>query len=122
MRLDFRRNDSHVGIVLVTGSCCIPGMAPFDEHARRIVEQAIAETGVTVQVKVMPATTAYMGGIPKKVIAQLINAFNQSGQMSLPAVLVNGELIAAGVPQLEDIKSALLRLAGEKETREIIDG
>ena len=65
MKLGFWRNDRQTGVVIISGSCCIPGMAPFDEQARRVVDQAIAETGVAAQVRMMPATTAYMGGAPK---------------------------------------------------------
>lgn len=100
-----------IGVVIVTGSCCVPGMAPFEERARQMVEQAIAETGVGAEVRMMPATTAYMGGVPKKVMAELIGGFNETGRITLPAVLVNGEVVNAGAVDLEDVKAALRRAA-----------
>jgi len=109
MELDFRRKETPLGIVIITGSCCIPGMAPLEERARRVVEQAISETGVAAQVRLMPATTAYMGGAPKEVIAQLVGRYNQSGQIGLPVILVNGKAVSFGLPEVEQIKTALFR-------------
>ena len=117
MRLSFRRNDSPVGIVIISGSCCIPGMAAIDEQARRIVEQAISETGIEARVKMMPATTAYFGGAPREVIAKLIND-SQAGQLGLPAILINGKAVSYGMPKGEDIKSALLQAMDAKKAEE----
>jgi hypothetical protein len=111
MRLGFRRKGASIGIVIITGSCCIPGMAPLEEQARRIVDQAVSETGVTAEVKMIAAATAYFGGIPKEVMAQIMAAFNQTGQMPLPAILIDGNPVSYGVPKIEDIKSVLLQSA-----------
>ena len=109
MQLNFPRKDSKegLGIVIISAACCMPGMAPLDEQARRIVEQAISETGVKAQVKVMPATTAYLGGVSKQIMAELINRA-QSGQLPAPAVLINGKAVAFGLAELENFKTALL--------------
>jgi hypothetical protein len=93
-------------------------MAPFDERARQVVAQAIAETGVAAQVRVMPATTAYFGGAPREVMAQLVSGYNQAGKVGLPAVLVNGKAVSYGVPTLEDMKSALLQASVVEPTKE----
>ncbi len=109
MRFGFGRDDRKPGVVIISGSCCIPGMAAFDEQARRVVDQAIAESGVAAQVKVMPVTTAYAGGAPREVMAKLISSFNNAGQVALPVVLINGKAVSFGVPQVEDVKAALLQ-------------
>lgn len=109
------KNNSHVGIVIVTGSCCIPGMAAFDEQARRVVEQAVSETGVEAKVKVIPASKAMFGSVPKDIITGLMSQYNQSGRVGLPAVLVNGKAISYGVPDIETVKSALLQTVESKE-------
>lgn len=101
--------DAQIGIVIISGSCCVPGMARLDEQAQQIVEQAIRETGVAAQVMMMPATTAYFGGAPREVMAQLVKMANESGQIGVPAVLVNGKAVSFGVPQLEAVKAALLQ-------------
>lgn len=118
MQLPFNKKENSAGILIISGSCCIPGMAPFDEQAKRIVEQAISETDVKVQVKVIPASTAYFGAVPKEVITKIMTEFNQSGRMPLPAVLINGKFVSYGVPQIEDIKTALLQTLEVKKTRE----
>lgn len=111
MKPDFRRKETPVGVVIITGSCCIPGMAPLEERARQVVQLAVSATGVTAQVKTMPATTAYMGGAPKEVISQLVRQYNQSGQIGLPVILINGNAVSFGAPEIEQIKTALLQAA-----------
>ncbi len=118
MRLSFRRKDSPVGIVIITGSCCLPGMAALDEQARRVVEQAVSETGVAAQVRMMPATTAYLGGAPKEVTAKLVSDFNQSGQIGVPAILVNGKAVSYGASRIEEVKLALLQAIGANTSKE----
>lgn len=119
MRLSFRKNNSEVGVIIISGSCCIPGMAPFDEQAKRVVEQAASDTEVKAQVKVIPATAAYFGGVPKEVMNKIMAEFSQSGRMPLPAVLINGKVVSYGVPQVEAIKTALLQTMEPKEIKEI---
>jgi hypothetical protein len=119
MRLSFRKKESEVGIIIISGSCCIPGMTPFDEQAKRAVEQAVSETDAKVQVKVVPVSTAYFGAVPKEVMTKIITEFNQSGRMPLPAVLINGRIVSYGVPKIEDVKKALLQTMDTKEIREV---
>ncbi len=111
-----------VAVVIVSASCCVRGMEAFDEQARRVVQQAAAETGVEAQVTIMPATTAFFGGIPRAIMAELMTRA-QSGQMPVPAVLANGKPVSYGVPRVEEMKAALLAAAdaraqiSEGETR-----
>lgn len=88
-----RPGAADVGVVIITGSCCNPHMLPFDAEARRVIAQAIAESGIRAEVKELPATGAFFGGAPtvmRKVIAML----NEEGRIGLPAVLVNGEVVS----------------------------
>ncbi len=112
MQLDFHRKDSkqRVSVVIISAACCMPGMAPLDEQACRIVEQAITETGVKAQVTIMPATTAFFGGVPRPIMVELIN-LSQSGRLPVPAVLINGKPASYGMPELENFKPALLQAA-----------
>lgn len=107
-----------VGVVIVSGSCCIPGMAPLDERARRVVEQAILETGIKARVGMLPATTALAGGVPEEVVSRLVQKFNQSGQVGLPAILVEGKAVSFGLPEVEGVKAALLQAAEAKTQKE----
>lgn len=109
MPINFLRKDPKMlTVTIITGSCCIPGMAPFDEQARQVVAQAIADAGVVAQVKEISASSAMYGAIPRSLIAQWFQSAN-SGQMPLPAVLVNGNVASTGIPvNIESIKTALL--------------
>jgi len=107
-----------VGVVIVSGSCCIPGIAPLDELARRVVDQAILETGVNARVGMLPATAALAGGVPQEVFSQLVQKFNQSGQVGLPAILVGGKPVSFGLPKVEEVKAALLQAADAKTQKE----
>ncbi len=111
-------SDGEVGIVLISGSCCIPGMAPFDEQARRIVEQAMAETGIRAQLLTLPVSKAYFGGVPRAVIDQLGEKLNQTGQVPLPAVLINGTPVSMGVPTLDTITTALRQAVNQSTPKE----
>ncbi len=105
-----KNTDRPLTVVILSAACCVPGMEAFDEAARRVVDKAIAETGVAADTKLMPATTAYFGGVPRQVMARLIS-LAQTGQMPVPAILINGEAVSYGVPDLELMKSALLKAA-----------
>jgi hypothetical protein len=118
MRLNFRKEDTEVGVIIIGGSCCIPGMASFDEQAKHVVEQAISETDIKAQVKIIPASTAFFGAVPKDVVAKIITEFNQSGIMLLPAILINGKVVSYGVPKIEELKTALLQIMDAGKTKE----
>jgi hypothetical protein len=93
-------------------------MAPFDEQAQRIIEQAIAETGVDSQLTILPIKQAFYGGIPRSVMDQMGGKVDQTGQIPLPAVLLNGTLVALGVPTLDTITSALLKTIQQTTEKE----
>lgn len=118
MLFNFRRNDSQVGIVIISGSCCFPGMAAFDEQARRVVEQAVSETGVVAKVKVVPASSAMFGGVSKDILNKLMSDYNLTGKVGLPAILINGKAISYGVPEVEKVKSELIQVAELKKIKE----
>lgn len=95
-------------VIIISAACCVPGMGAFDEQARRVIDQAISETGVEAKVTLVPATTAMVAF--NKVIRELM-AMHGQGKLGAPAVLVNGEVVSYGVPQVEDMKAALRRFA-----------
>lgn len=109
MKLPFTKPKKQgIGVVIVTGACCIPGMAPFDAEAERIVKQAAAETGVEIQFKAVPVLLAMQGGLGKNVLQEGLTRFQESDKLPLPAVLINGKTIEYGVPNLDLVKSALI--------------
>ncbi len=119
MNVEIEDKNPEIGVVIITGSCCFPGMTPLDERAHQVVEQAVAETGVVAKVKMLPATAAYMAGAPQSVITELFDMFGRTGRIGLPAVLINGKLVGYGVPRLEEIKSALVKPPKYKHQRSI---
>ncbi|MBI4303023.1 MAG: hypothetical protein HY665_01595 [Chloroflexi bacterium] len=112
----FKKNDT-VGVIIITVSCCTPGAVVFEEEARRVVDQAISETGVTAQVKMVPATTAFFGEATRGVMAKLMADANQ-GQLKIPPIMIDGKAAFYGVPKIEEMKTALLRAAEARKMKE----
>jgi hypothetical protein len=94
-------------ILLVSGTCCFPQLAALDQQARQIIDQALKETGMPAQVRMVTASSAVTGGIPFEILQSSGLASNVSNIMRLPAVLINNQLISFGVPKLDVIKNAL---------------
>jgi hypothetical protein len=95
-----------MNILIVSAACCYPGMAVFDEQAKKVIEQGANEIGMKAEVKIVPGATAIYGGVvPKSVLNKLMSRFsrNETG----PAVVINNEIVAYGVPQLEEIKTIM---------------
>lgn len=111
------RKKTETGVVIVTGNCCIPGFTVFDEAARQAVAQSVAESGQEVPVHELAATAAMMGAVPREVVAQLTQEFNRTGQLPLPLVLVDGEVVTCGIPVDAGKITAALQKAAE-ETKE----
>lgn len=107
-----------VGIVIINGSCCYPGLAPIEEQFRQILDQLIAETGVPVQVKTISAVQALRGGVPIKVLADGMAKFQQEKRPPLPAVLINGRIVASGFLDPEAVRSALLQAYADIQSKE----
>lgn len=100
-----------MNIIIISAACCVPGMDAFDGQARRIIERALAETGLKSVISVVPATTAMFGGDAYRKIMNELIAMSNAGKAGVPAVIINGEVVSFGVPQLEEMKIALLKHA-----------
>ena len=115
MALNTYKNNNKVGVAIITASCCFPGVAPFEERAKSIVEQAVTESGVEAEVKVLPVSS-YYNSIPKEVVPKLIADYNQ-GKISAPPILIDGKAAFYGVPGLEEMKSALRQAAEARKAK-----
>lgn len=102
-------------VLIVNGSCCMPQMAPMEEQARKIVEKVIAEEHADVVVRTMTMSEAYYGGLPRATVASLMDRFKQTGDLGLPAVLVNGTVATMGIPDPERLRAALRNEPGNGE-------
>ena len=71
----FAKKTSQINIVIITGSCCFPGMAALDEAAGRMIAQAALETGVQPKVRLLPVSKAVFGGVPKEVHDKLMGEY-----------------------------------------------
>jgi hypothetical protein len=104
---NLKKEDKKMIVGILSSACCYPGMAAFDEQAKKVIEQAIEETGVEAEIKIILGSTALYGGaVPKHVMADLMNKFSRR-ETTGPAILINGEVISYGVPRLEDMKATL---------------
>ena len=45
-------------ILILSAACCFPSQAAIDEQAKKVVEHAIQEAGVSAEVLVVPGSTA----------------------------------------------------------------
>ncbi|MCL4368513.1 MAG: hypothetical protein M1337_05040 [Actinobacteria bacterium] len=108
MRLPFARRPP-LTVVIITGSCCFPGLVPLEKETNRAVAKALGETGLDAEIRVISAAAAYLGQVPRSVIAELMAANSHGGGPPLPAVLVNGKPVSFGVPSVEGLKTAFLQ-------------
>jgi len=98
-------------VVIVSGACCFPPLRTLDEQARRIVEAAIATTGVPARIVPMSSSQAYYGGLPKAIAEEGRRKKEEIGIAIFPVVLVNSELVSYGVPSPDAVVDALRRAA-----------
>jgi hypothetical protein len=104
-------------VFILSASCCYPGLAVFDDKTKNVVEQAIKETGIPAEVKVLCGPAAvYSGVLPGAAMKSLVNKFYRT--RTGPAVVINGEVVFMGVPPLEGMKEALKKSGG----KELISG
>jgi len=61
----------------------------------------------------VPATSAMFGGAYRKIMNDMIQ-MNNKGKIVAPAILINKEVVSYGVPNLEDMKTALKKFAENK--------
>lgn len=105
-------------IIIVTGSCCMPGMGPLDQQARELVAQAVKETGVQAAVREISASSAAFGALPRQLVAEFMAVTSKEGRVPLPAVLVNGRPVVHGLSDLETLKAALMNAATDATQKE----
>lgn len=98
-------------VIIISAACCVPGMEVFDEQARKVIDQAISETGIEAEVTLVPATTAMFAF--NQVIRKLI-VMQGEGKLGVPAILIEGEVVSYGVPRIEDMKAALKKFPIKK--------
>jgi hypothetical protein len=102
-----------VGVILISGTCCNPGLAAADERARHVIEEAASQAGVEVRIEAMTMTSAYYSA-PRDVKRVLMGEF-AGGGISMPAILIGGKAVSYGVPSMEAMKAALLDAAEAKK-------
>lgn len=96
-----------IGVIIISGSCCNPGMASLDDLAKAVVEQAIAKAKVNAVVKTITATSAYSGGIPRDIVVKILARGSELGMNMFPAVMVDGEVVSHGVPNVDEMVAFL---------------
>lgn len=107
MLLSKTQRQEKVNVLIITGSCCLPGMAALDEEAKKLVVKAANETNTEIELKVLPVSKAMFGGVPRDIAQKLVGEFNASGKIGLPAIIVNGKLASYSVIDYEAVKNAI---------------
>ena len=107
-------------ILILTAACCFPSQAAIDQQAKNIIEQASSETGIPAQVSIVPGSTAiYSKTLSRQVKNILMSKFsrNELG----PAILIDGEIVAYGVPKLEEMKAILEKWQAQSTRRKTMN-
>jgi hypothetical protein len=95
-------------IIMISGACCIPSMANFDNEARKIIDEAISITGVQAKVNMITASVAFGNNAFREIIKKGMEMTGRDIR-STPVVIIDGEVISYGIPKIEDIKKALIK-------------
>jgi len=95
-------------IIMISGACCLPSMANFDNEARKIIDEAISMTGVEAKVNMVTAGAAFGNDAFREIIKKGMETTGRDIR-STPVILINGEVISYGIPKIEDIKNALIK-------------
>ena len=94
-------------ILLISGACCMPQLAGLDQQAQQIIRQAVEETGTPAQVRTVTISSVAQGGVPAEIIKEIQDSIGPNNPLRLPALLINEKLVSFGMPELNQIKSAL---------------
>jgi hypothetical protein len=95
-------------ILILSAACCFPRQATIDDQAKRLVEQVTQEMGISADIVVVPGSAAiYSKALSQPVKNTLMQRFsrNELG----PAILINGEIVAYGLPKPEELRAILAR-------------
>lgn len=114
---DKENSKDMLNVVIISAACCVSGMAAFDEQAQRVIGKAISETGIIAKITIVPATSIMFGGAYRKIMNDMIQ-MNNKGKIVAPVILINKEVISYGVPNLEDMKKALIKFTENKSKKE----
>ncbi|QUH01870.1 hypothetical protein HUO13_14560 [Saccharopolyspora erythraea] len=91
---------------MVTNSCCNPADKPLEDRAFRVIDQAIAETGVEAEVRAVSATDAIAGAMPSDIVTEIQNRIAQ-GTLEPPVVLVDGRIVTGNGVDHKDVVAGL---------------
>lgn len=97
-------------IIMISGACCLPSMANFDNEARKIIDEAISITGVQAKVSMITASAAFGNDTFREIIKKGMETTGRDIR-STPVILIDGEVISFGIPKIEDIKKALIKFS-----------
>jgi hypothetical protein len=100
-------SSSQAVILLISGVCCLPQMATLDQQAQQVIRQALDETDATAQIRTVTISSVAQGGVPAEIIKEIQDSIGPNNPLRLPALLINGKLVSFGVPELNQVKSAL---------------
>ncbi|GAB3288672.1 hypothetical protein [Parasphingorhabdus pacifica] len=100
------KQGSGLDVVVVTNSCCNPADKPLEERAFRVIDEAIAETGVEAEVRSVSATDAIAGAMPSDIVTEIQNRIAQ-GTLEPPVVLVDGRIATGNGVDHKDVVAGL---------------
>lgn len=99
-------------ILVLSAACCFPRQAAVDEQVKKLIEQVTLEMGISADISVVPGSAAiYSKTLSQPVKNTLMKRFgrNELG----PAILIDGEITAYGLPKPEELRVILEKAQGK---------
>ncbi len=104
--------DGGTTVVIVSGACCFPPLRALDVEARRVVDAAIARSGVPARIVEMSSSQAYYGGLPRALAEEGRRMRDEVGISMFPAVGFVGWELRTRAPMLDVRLFASRRFGG----------
>ncbi|HAS74254.1 MAG TPA: hypothetical protein DCS67_08940 [Clostridiales bacterium UBA8960] len=100
-------------VIMVSGSCCMPWLASYEDKLEANIKSMIKSSDVPINYIYIPVTKAMFSGVPKVIYDELMQLYQTKGNLPLPAVIVNQQLIGHTTIDQQKLARAIDNLKGD---------